>query len=99
MPIHDSFIVTASYYGTLEQQMHKSFTKVMGAAIGISEAVIKSHRSLEIRNADMGKRAKRADVLTVEQLRQELDFVEQGNLMQQYYKSYLTETQALDPLD
>ena len=47
----------------------------------------------------MGKRAKGADVLTVEQLRQELDFVEQGNFMQQYYKSYLTETQALDPLD
>ena len=99
LPIHDSFIVTASHYGILAQQMHKSFTKVMGAAIGISEEVIKSHRSLEIRNADMEKRAKGADVLTVEQLRQELDFVEQGNLMQQYYKSYLTETQALDSLD
>jgi FAD synthase len=72
--------------------MHKSFTKVMGAAIGISEEVIKSHRSLEVRNADMDKRAKGADVLTVEQLRQELDFVEQRNLMQQYYKSYLKET-------
>ena len=92
LPIHDSFIVTASHYGILEQQMHKSFTKVMGAAIGISEEVIKSHRSLEVRNADMDKRAKGADVLTVEQLRQELDFVEQRNLMQQYYKSYLKET-------
>jgi len=99
LPIHDSFIVTASHYGILEQQMHKSFTKVMGAAIGISEEVIKSHRSLEVRNADMDKRAKGADVLTVEQLRQELDFVSQRNLMQQYCRSYLKETKAKGLLD
>jgi hypothetical protein len=43
--------------------------------------------------------AQGADVLSVEQLRQELDFVEQGNLMQQYYKSYLTETKAKGLLD
>ncbi|MDG1816393.1 MAG: hypothetical protein P8H22_09865 [Glaciecola sp.] len=99
LPIHDSFIVTVSHYGILEQQMYKSFNKVMGAEIAVQCEVIKSHRSLEVRNADMGTSAKGADVLNVEQLRQELDFVEQRNIMQQYYKSYLKETQALDPLD
>ncbi|MBT4882444.1 MAG: hypothetical protein HON44_00545 [Glaciecola sp.] len=98
MPIHDSFIVTASHYGILEQQMYKSFNKVMGAEIAVQCEVIKSHRSLEVRNADMGTRAKGADVLNVEQLRQELDFVEQRNLMQQYYKSYLKETKLTNPL-
>jgi hypothetical protein len=47
----------------------------------------------------MSTRAKGADVLSVGQLKQELDFVEQRNLMQQYFKSYIKETQALDPLD
>lgn len=88
LPIHDSFIVTASHYAILEQQMQLSFKKIMGADIQVKAEVIKSHRTLDIKNKDMGNREDNADILSLAQLKEEHEYYHQGNLMQQYYKSY-----------
>jgi hypothetical protein len=89
LPIHDSFIVTASHYSILEKQMYESFNKVMGAEIAVKCEVIKSHRTLDIKNKDMGSRALDADILDIDQLKKEYEYQLKGTLMQRYFKSYL----------
>ena len=92
LPIHDSFIVTASHYSILEKQMHKSYQKVMGAEIAVKCEVIKSHRTLDIKNKDIGSRALDADILDIDQLKKEYEYQLEGTLMQRYFKSYLMST-------
>jgi hypothetical protein len=92
LPIHDSFIVTASHYSILEKQMHKSYQKVMGAPIALKDEVIKSHRTLDIKNKDMGSRAIDADILDIDQLKKEYEYQLEVTLIQRYFKSYLMST-------
>ena len=88
LPIHDSFIVTISHYAILEQQMQRSFKKIMRADIQVKAEVIKSHRTLDIKNKDMGDREDNTDILSLAQLKEEHEYYHQGNIMQQYYNSY-----------
>ena len=88
LPIHDSFIVTVSHYSILEKQMYESYQKVMGAPIAIKDEVIKSHRTLTTKNKDMASRPIDSDILSNEDLLNEYEYRQQGNLMQNYFKSY-----------
>ena len=88
LPIHDSFIVTVSHYSILEKQMYESYQKVMGAPIAINDEVIKSHRTLTTKNKDMASRPIDSDILSNEDLLNEYEYRQQGNLMQNYFKSY-----------
>jgi hypothetical protein len=93
LPIHDSFIVTASHYSILEKQMVDSFKKVMGAEIAVQCEVVKSHRTLDIKNKDMGSRTIDADILDADQLEKEYAYQQGNTLMQRYFKSYQICTQ------
>jgi hypothetical protein len=88
LPIHDSFIVTVSHYSILEKQMFESYQKVMGAPIAIKDEVIKSHRTLTTKNKDMASRPLDSDILSNEDLLNEYEYHQKGNLMQDYFKSY-----------
>lgn len=88
LPIHDSFIVTASHWDILQTQMQQSFKKIMGVEIAVKPEVIKSHRTLHIQNKDMALRPPHEDILSTQELHQEFLFNQEGNLMQRYYKSY-----------
>ena len=88
LPIHDSFIVTVSHYSILEKQMYESYQKVMGAPIVLKDEVIKSHRTLTTKNKDMASRPIDSDILSNEDLLNEYEYRQQGNLMQDYFKSY-----------
>ena len=88
LPIHDSFIVTVSHYSILEKQMYESYQKVMGAPIVLKDEVIKSHRTLTTKNKDMASRPIDSDILSNEDLLKEYEYRQQGNLMQNYFKSY-----------
>ena len=92
LPIHDSFIVTASHYPILEKQMVDSFNKVMGAPIALKDEVIKSHRTLDTKNKDMGSRALDTDILDIDQLKKEYEYQLEDTLMQRYFKSYQVST-------
>ena len=88
LPIHDSFIVTASHWDILQTQMQQSFKKIMGVEIAVKPEVIKSHRTLHIQNKDMALRPPHEDILSTQELHQAFLFKQERNLMQRYYKSY-----------
>jgi hypothetical protein len=69
--------------------MYDSFNKVMGAEIAVKCEVIKSHRTLDIKNKDIGSREIDADILDTDQLKKEYEYQLEDTLMQRYFKSYL----------
>jgi predicted transcriptional regulator YheO len=64
----------------------------MGAEIAVKCEVIKSHRTLDIKNKDIGSREIDADIVDIDQLKKEYEYQQEDTLMQRYFKSYQVST-------